>query len=361
MGYRPIEDYGVIGDLHTAALVSVDGEIDWLCYPRFDSPSVFGSLLDHAKGGTFRVSPSRPHTTRKQMYWPHTNILVTRFFSDAGMAEVVDFMPVGTRGTPGAPFLIRKVHAVRGEVAFRLACRPAFDYARAQHETRLDGAVATFQSPDLTLQLVATDSASLHSDDEGGVRAEFALKAGETVAFALREPCERPFTVEEAEGRFQAAVDYWQKWASRCTYTGRWREVVERSALALKLMTYEPTGAIIAAPTCSLPESIGGERNWDYRYTWIRDAAFTLYGLMRIGFTEEAGRFMAWIEERCRESCGDAPLQALYGIDGRHEVPESTLDHLEGYRGSRPVRIGNGAAEQLQLDVSGALMSAAYL
>ncbi|MDG3008196.1 glycoside hydrolase family 15 protein [Paludisphaera mucosa] len=358
MSYRPIEDYGLIGDLHTAALVGQDGSIDWLCYPRFDSPSVFAAILDDRKGGSFRVAPSCPHATRRQLYWPDTNVLITRFLSENGVAEVTDFMPVGVRGRPGAPFLVRKVHVIRGEVPFHLHCRPAFDYARAEHTLRIDGATATFDGPGLALQLAG--GVDLEGDGRG-VAAEFTLKPGETVAFALREPCDRPFASEEAQELMEAAIAYWQRWLSHCTYMGRWREVVQRSALTLKLLTYEPTGAIVAAPTCGLPEQPGGGRNWDYRFTWIRDAAFTLYGLMRIGFTEEAGRFMSWIEARCHETCGDAPLQVVYGIDGRHDLAEETLGHLDGYRGSRPVRIGNAASGQLQLDLYGELLDAVYL
>ena len=360
MGYIPIEDYAMIGDLHTAALVGHNGAIDWLCYPRFDSPSIFGSVLDDKKGGAFRIAPSCPHATRKQLNWPDTNVLITRFLSEAGVAEVTDFMPVGVRGREGAPFLVRKVHAVRGKAPFRLHCRPAFDYARARHETKLDGKTATFRGPGLDFQIVG--SVDLSGDDDGqGVAAEFTLGPGETAVFALRPPCDRPFPAGAAEELLGETIAYWQRWLSSCTYKGRWREVVQRSALTLKLLTYEPTGAIVAAPTCGLPEWIGGERNWDYRYTWIRDAAFTLYGLMRIGFTEEAGRFMEWTDARCHETSGDAPLQVVYGIDGRHDLAEETLDHLDGYRGSRPVRIGNGAAGQLQLDLYGELLDAVYL
>lgn len=358
MGYQPIENYGLIGDTHSAALVGQDGSIDWLCYPRFDSPSIFGAILDDRKGGSFRIAPSCPHATRRQLYWPDTNVLATRILSDSGVAEITDFMPMGSRGIPGAPFLVRKVHSVRGEAPFRIHCRPAFDYARARHETRIDGGSAIFKGPEFALELRGT--VDFRPDGEG-VAAEFTLKPGETAAFALGPPSGRSFTADDAEGLFRATVDYWHRWLSRCTYVGRWREIVQRSALTLKLLTYEPTGAIIAAPTCSLPERIGGTRNWDYRCTWIRDSAFTLYGLMRIGFTEEAGAFMRWIEERSHEPHQDAPLQVVYRIDGNHDLEEATLDHLDGYRGSKPARIGNGAANQFQLDVYGELMDAVYL
>jgi GH15 family glucan-1,4-alpha-glucosidase len=362
--YQPIENYGVIGNLRTAALVGMDGSIDWLCLPHFDSPSVFAALLDDRKGGRFRIAPAGSDFRRKQFYWPDTNVLVTRFLHADGVGEVEDYLPVGGRGA--APHeLIRRVRVVRGQVAFRLECRPAFDYARAAHEVHLDAHGARFDGPGLSLGLAAPVPLRL---DGAGVVAEFTLGEGQKATFALRridpeDKTERCPDVCEAEDLFRDTVAYWRRWLSRCTYTGRWREMVHRSALTLKLLSFEPTGAIIAAPTCSLPESIGGPRNWDYRYTWIRDAAFTLYGLLRIGFTEEAARFRDWLKDRWQDpdSAGAGPLQLMYGIDGRADLTEETLGHLEGYRGSRPVRIGNGAYRQLQLDIYGELMDSAYL
>jgi GH15 family glucan-1,4-alpha-glucosidase len=246
-----------------------------------------------------------------------------------------------------------------------MECRPAFDYARAPHNTSLTAHGARFDGPGLSLGLAASIPLRLGDD---GVHADFILDEGQSAVFILRrldsgnDAGHCPST-GEAEERFRETVTYWQRWLSHCTYHGRWREVVQRSALALKLLTYEPTGALVAAPTTSLPENIGGVRNWDYRYTWLRDASFTLYALMRIGFTEEAARFMDWLAARWREdkSNCDGPLQLMYGIDGRAELTEEELPHLEGYRGSRPVRIGNGAHGQLQLDIYGELMDAVYL
>jgi GH15 family glucan-1,4-alpha-glucosidase len=360
--YRPIENYGIIGDMHSVALVGMDGSIDWLCFPHFDSPSVFGAILDDEKGGRFRISPASEDFKSKQLYWPDTNVLITRFFSPEGVGEVVDYMPVETRADGhGHRQLIRRVRVVRGEMSFQMECFPAFDYAREEHETEIEAEGACFRTPQLRLGLATRVPLEQGGD---GIVARFTLQEEQKAVFVLRETeadCGASFSETEEEELFKRTVDYWRRWLSKCTYTGRWREVVHRSALALKLLTYQPTGAIVAAPTCSLPESVGGEHNWDYRYTWIRDAAFTLYGLLRIGFTEEAAQFMQWLEARCQHSNPDGSLQLMYGIDGRSELTEEILDHLDGYRGSRPVRIGNGAYDQLQLDIYGELMDAVYL
>ena len=364
MGYQPIENYGVIGNMHTVALVGMDGSIDWFCCPNFDSPSVFAAILDDKKGGQFKIAPPPVGVTHKQMYWPETNVLVTRFLSADGVGEVIDFMPLASgKGSHGSHLLLRRVNVVRGTMPFRMECCPAFNYARDGHETRITPEGATFQSSETGLRL--STGMPLEQVDRGAI-AEFTLQEGQTVTFALSEDLSgtgdgAPLSEPEADELFRATVEYWRRWLSKCSYKGRWREMVERSALVLKLLTYEPTGAIVASPTCSLPEQLGGERNWDYRYTWVRDAAFTLYGLLRIGFTEEAARFMSWIEERCHELNEDGSLQIMYGIDGRHRLTENVLDHLEGYRGSRPVRIGNSAYGQLQLDIYGELMDAVYL
>ncbi|HVR72079.1 MAG TPA: glycoside hydrolase family 15 protein [Vicinamibacteria bacterium] len=362
MAYLPIEDHGVIGDMRTAALVGLDGTLDWLCYPRFDSPSVFAALLDDGKGGSFGIAPVTPGAVRKQFYWPDTNVLVTRFLSPEGVGQVTDFMPVGGRPEAGSS-VIRRVAVVRGAVRFRLECRPAFDYARAGHHLSLHGTSVAFRSGDLALELAG--EVPLVPRGEAAT-AEFELREGEALAFTWRPlpPGAEGggvFTDAEAAEHFNRTVQFWRRWLSRCTYTGRWREMVYRSALALKLLTYEPTGAIVAAPTCGLPEELGGVRNWDYRYVWLRDAALTVYALVRVGFTEEAARFMSFVEGRCREPEQGAPLAVMYGIDGRHMHGEEELTHLSGYRGSRPVRIGNGAYDQLQLDIYGELMDAVYL
>jgi GH15 family glucan-1,4-alpha-glucosidase len=363
-GYQPIENYGIIGDLHSVALVGINGSIDWLCLPRFDSPSVFAAILDDKKGGRFKIAPTSDAVTGKQLYWPDTNVLVTRLFTPDGVAEITDYMPVGASANgQGRHQLVRRIEVVRGEMAFRMECSPAFDYARDEHQTQIVPGGATFRSTQLSLGLATQVPLKQQG---GGVVAEFTLREEQMAVFVLRQiesddDCGVCFSKSEERELFMQTVGYWRRWLSKSTYTGRWREMVHRSALTLKLLTYEPTGAIVAAPTTSLPEGIGGERNWDYRYTWIRDAAFTLYGLLRIGFTEEAEAFMGWLEDRSYNPKPDGSLQLMYGIDGRTDLTEETLDHLEGYRGSRPVRVGNGAYDQLQLDIYGELMDAVYL
>ncbi|MDB5305091.1 MAG: glycosyl hydrolase, glucoamylase [Phycisphaerales bacterium] len=366
MAYQPIEDYGLIGNMHTAALVGRNGSIDWMCLPHFDSPSVFGAILDEHKGGYFRIAPVTEKCTRRQMYFPETNVLITRFLLGDGVVEVIDYMPVGVKlGEPGFRQLVRRVEAIRGSVPVRMECFPAFNYARDMHKAGLTERGAVFHSDTLDLELTSTTPLEIQHD-RGGVTAMLELRQGEAAVFVLRplDPKHRGayVTSDESERRlFQNTVNYWHRWISKCTYAGRWREMVYRSALTLKLLTFEPTGALVAAPTCSLPEAIGGPRNWDYRYTWLRDAAFSLYGLLRVGFTEEAGAFMHWIEQRCHEREPDGGLQIMYGIRGEHSLSEEILPHLEGYKGSRPVRIGNAAYATLQLDIYGELMDSVYL
>ncbi len=360
--YQPIENYGIIGNMGTAALVGMDGSIDWLCLPNFDSPSVFAAILDDRKGGRFRIAPASGEFGHKQFYWPDTAVLITRFLHPEGVVAVEDYMPVGPGVVPDE--LVRRVRAVRGSVPMRLECRPGFDYARAPHHCHITRHGARFDGPGLSL--ILTGRVPLRIEGDGAI-ANFVLREGEKVTFILR--CAGPEDRREhhvgdgdAEGLFRGTVAYWRRWVEKCTYTGRWREMVHRSAITLKLLFFEPTGAIVAAPTCSLPEWIGGERNWDYRYTWIRDASFTLDVMMNIGFTEEAIRFREWLRTRWHDgvSHGSGPLQLMYAIDGRADLKEETLDHLEGYRGSRPVRIGNGAYRQRQLDIYGELIDATY-
>ena len=364
MPYQTIENYGIIGDTQTVALVGMDGSIDWFCFPRFDSPAVFAAILDDRKGGYFKIAPQADNITHKQLYWPETNVLITRFLSADGVAEITDYMSIRSDATaPQYRQLVRHVEMVRGAIPLKLECYPAFDYGRSAHETRILPEGAAFHAPGLSLGLAS--SVPLKQDGTG-VTGGFTLQEGERAVFILKEIVAGTgcgLTLSDQEGRADRVrtIQYWRRWISKCSYTGRWREMVHRSALVLKLLTYSPTGAIVAAATCSIPEAIGGTRNWDYRYTWIRDAAFTLYGLLRIGLTEEAAKFMDWIEARCHELEPDGSLQVMYGIDGRHTLVEETLDHLEGYKGSRPVRIGNAAYKQLQLDTYGELMDSVYL
>jgi GH15 family glucan-1,4-alpha-glucosidase len=363
--YAPIEDYGIIGDLYTIGLVGMDGSIDFLCLPSFDSPSVFAALLDAERGGRFQLAPLLDGAARKQLYLPDTNVLLTRFLDEPGVGEVSDFMPVEDAGV--AHNLVRRAKCVRGEVRFRMRCTPRFDYARATHtaERRGDAEVlfvGRSGAGELALRLRASVPLRL---EDGDASAEFTLRADESAWFVLEvaraaeaSPSEQPDYERRA---FKDTVNFWRRWVARSAYRGRWRETVNRSALTLKLLTSSEHGSIVAAPTFGLPEHIGGERNWDYRYSWIRDSSFTLYGLMRLGYTDEAAHFMRWMMDRCGELEPDGSLQIMYGLDGRHALPEETLPHLDGYRGSRPVRIGNAAYTHLQLDIYGELMDAVYL
>ena len=363
--YPPIADHGVIGNLHTVALVSTDGTIDWYCSPRFDSPSMFASLLDADRGGHFALRPADGEWQNKQLYFPDTNVLITRFVTPAGVGEVQDFMPVGER-LDGArrDRLIRRVLSVRGRMRFKLECAPRFDFGRERHRAEPHAGGVLFESPGGRVGLETETPLEVR---HGDVHASFELEARQSATFILEHVPGRYEMhgrgAEETRELFEHTVDYWRRWLAQSRYRGRWREVVHRSALTLKLLTYAPTGAIVAAPTTSLPEALGGERNWDYRYTWIRDAAFSLYSLLRLGFTDEAAAFMDWLTDRLagmhmQES---SPLQIMYGIDGRRDIPEQVLEHLEGYRGSAPVRVGNNAATQLQLDIYGELVDSIYL
>ena len=363
MAYKPIESYGVIGDLHSVALVANDGSIDWCCLPHFDSPSVFAAILDDRKGGSFKIAVQRD-SSHRQLYLPETNVLITRFLSEEGVGEVIDFMPIVPKGQPKHHEIIRIVHSVRGTLPCRMDCHPAYDYARAQHSTHVSAAGAVFEAPGADFALLSP--VPLVTDD-GGVHALFELEPGSEAVFSFRfGPAGEGRSLLDAPTDGQEALSktakFWRKWLNKGRYEGRWREMIERSALALKLLTFAPTGAIVAAATCSLPEEPGGVRNWDYRYTWIRDAAFTIYAFLRLGYNEEAAEFMNWLVTRVQEQdAPTGPLQIMYRVDGTPEIPELTLPHLEGYMGSSPVRIGNAATEQVQLDIYGELIDSIYL
>ena len=336
----PIEDYGLIGNMRTAALVGRNGAIDWFCPERFDAPSVFAALLDEEIGGRFQIAPEDGEATLKQFYWPDTNILVTRFLGAAGTLQIVDYMPLGVpEAAMRERWLIRQVKVVRGTLTLRVHCQPAFNYARDPHETEIGAQGVVFHTADHALGL--SSPVALHVE-EGAAVARFTAHEGETLIFSLQllgpdtAECLPPLASAAEQALFKQTAAYWRNWLGQCTYTGRWREMVHRSALAMKLLTYEPTGAIVAAPTCSLPEKIGGGRNWDYRYTWLRDAAFTVYGFVRIGFTHEARAFVHWLEARIQEAGDEGTLQPIYTVDGGHEIPEEHLDHLSGYRDPCP-------------------------
>ena len=358
MNYQPIENYGVIGDLSTVALVGMNGSIDFMCFPSFDSPSIFAALLDSEKGGHFKIAPASGEFKLRQRYLPDTNILLTRFFGEDAVAEISDFMAVEHLGHQHD--LVRRVKVVRGEVAFRMRCAPRFDYGRATHTVEKKATEAYFWPKGKHLTALRLRSSVPLRVKDGDVVAEFKLRHDETASFILEElrPGEEscssnPDYVSDA---FTETMDYWLAWMARSNYRGLWREAVHRSALTLKLLTSRQHGSIVAAPTFSLPERIGGARNWDYRYTWIRDASFTLDALMGLGYLDEATAFMRWIEQRGRELEPGRPLQVMYRLDGGRNLPEKILAHFEGYRGSRPVRIGNAACRQFQLDIYGELL-----
>jgi GH15 family glucan-1,4-alpha-glucosidase len=371
MAYLPIDQYGVIGDLHTAALVGRNGSIDWLCLPRFDSPSLFGAILDDRKGGRFKISATGRAATR-QLYVPDTNVLVTRFVTPDGVAELYDCMPIEVDESGARALshdLVRVVHGVRGTVELEVVCQPAFDYARVGHtvETVAHGFVfasdADVGGRTARVSLLASVPLTLENGVAGG---RFTVREGEWVGFVLewvngQHPTTTLPPTISLRHVVQQSVDYWQRWMARSTYRGRWREHVARSAMVLKLLTYAPTGAIIAAPTTSLPEALGGPRNWDYRFSWVRDSSFVVYALMRIGFHDEAARYIEFLTTQCLDVAAGKSLQVVYRIDGSTELQEEILDHLEGYQGSRPVRIGNAASDQLQLDIFGELLDSIYL
>ena len=357
--YPPIADHGMIGDLQTAALIARDGTVDWFCCPRFDSPSVFASLLDHDRGGHFQIAPERDDCTERQLYFPDSAVLITRFMRGEGVGEVADFMPIERPERPTDRHrLVRVIRVVRGTMRFRLECAPRFDYGRASHTLQLADGGAVFRSPSLELTLHSTGPLERQGDD---AVADIVLRQGEVAGVMLESgsgAAPRPLTRDDVLAMVTETVDHWKAWLHRSTYTGRWREIVQRSAMTLRLMTYAPTGAPIAAPTAGLPEQVGGERNWDYRFTWIRDASFCVYALLGLGYTDEAAAFLRWLHDRVVEQAGadSGPLKIMYRVDGSSDLQEEILDHFEGYRGSRPVRIGNGAADQLQLDIYGEMM-----
>jgi GH15 family glucan-1,4-alpha-glucosidase len=374
--YPNIADHGLIGDLQTAALVTDTGTIDWFCCPRFDSPSVFASLLDADKGGFCQIAPEQASYVTKQLYLPDTAILITRFMTADGVGELVDFMPVLTGRASSRHRLVRMLRVTRGTMRFAMNLQPRFDYGRAKHKTELSAHGAVLRSASqhgddmrLTVHMASPpagekDGARL-SKAGNGVRATWTLREGETAGLMIESMAGEPkrLSLGELQRLLDDTTTFWRDWLHRSTYTGRWREMVSRSAMTLKLLTYAPTGAPIAAATAGLPEEVGGERNWDYRYTWVRDGSFSIFALLGLGYVEEAAAFGKWLRERVTESAGrqSGPLKIMYRVDGSSDLTEETLKHFEGWRGARPVRIGNGASDQLQLDVYGEALDALYL
>ncbi|MFF1876337.1 glycoside hydrolase family 15 protein [Leifsonia sp. NPDC058230] len=369
--YPRIAEHGLIGDLQTAALVATDGTIDWFCSPRFDSPSIFASLLDEERGGHFSARPHDDAFDVKQLYFPDTAILVTRFLSDGGVGELIDFMPTAN-GTPSEDHrLVRLIRCVRGTISFDIEVAPRFDYGRTPHQLTIAEDGATFVAGGTTLTL----SVIRDPDDErlgivervgaADLHVSISLSEGQTRGVVVEtgtDEAPRAVPADDARRLFDDTAHFWQDWVGQANYTGRWREEVQRSAITLKLLTYAPTGGLVAAPTAGLPEQIGGERNWDYRYTWVRDASFSVNTLVKMGFLEEATAFGVWLRDRVAEQAGTTtgPLNIMYRIDGDPNLSEEIIEEWEGYRGSHPVRIGNGAADQLQLDIYGEAMDALY-
>ncbi|MER6065385.1 glycoside hydrolase family 15 protein [Streptomyces sp. NPDC001792] len=372
--YPLIENHGLIGDLQTAALVTTEGVVDWFCSPRFDSPSVFGALLDKEKGGHCTVRPAHLTHATRQLYLPDTAILVTRFMTEAGAGEVLDFMPVTGKTVTSRHRLVRLVRCVRGTMSFDVTIAPRFDYGRMAHRLHLTPHGAVFAAEDgteLTVHPIREPEddrlADLLTDRDADLHLSLTLQAGQQRGLILEMGAEGPpaeIRRDEHERLFEETAAFWRSWLAQSRYTGRWREVVERSAITLKLMTFAPSGAVVAAPTAALPEQLGGERNWDYRFTWIRDASFSVYALLGLGFTEEARAFIIWLSDRVKERVGSegttGPLNIMYKVDGSSDLDEQILDHWEGYARSAPVRIGNGAATQLQLDIYGEALDSIY-
>ena len=366
--YPPIGDYGLLGDMHSCALVSKSGSIDWCCWPRFDSPSVFGRLLDWEKGGHFQLAPRGVQSVSRR-YLPGTNVLQTTFETDSGSVQLIDFMPVHPHSRPEQPRevgtrqqIVRILECTSGSADVVLECHPRFDYGTIVPHVEVSAQNSGFAHGGCDAVSVCC-SAPLE-EVEGGFRAQAKLSAGEKLAAAVKYEAvfshqAQTLDLAELEERLDETVRFWREWSSPCSYDGEYLEDVLRSALTIKAMTYAPSGALLAAATTSLPEVIGGERNWDYRFTWIRDATFALYALGILGYHEEMEAFKDWLEWSTVGRARD--LQLMYGIGGERRLTEFDLPELEGYRGSRPVRVGNGAYSQFQLDIYGEILDSAHV
>ncbi len=353
-----IEDHALIGDLRTAALIAHDGRINFMCSPTFDSPPIFARLLDPEAGGFFQIAPDSTEFAHQQLYLPGTNVLLTRFMAEDGLVEVTDFMPV--RATGPRHNLIRMVRCLRGEARMRLVCDPRFDFGRVSHRTTVSKGDVFFEPEGDLTPLRLHTPAECEARQDGGVQGIFSLRAGEERAFVLEDASAELGSrdYDFCQRAREDTVRFWQRWIGGCRYEGRWRAMVYRSALTLKLMTSQDHGSIIAAPTLGLPEVVGGERNWDYRYSWIRDASLCLKAFLSLGHTEEVEAFVGWLEDRIADSPRDG-LKPLYRLDGTKVSTESEVD-VRGYQDSRPVRVGNGAGDQLQLDMYGPLFDALH-
>ena len=378
--YPAISDYGIIGDMHSCALVSSAGSIDWCCFPRFDSNAIFGRILDWDKGGYFSIAPRGAFSVERQ-YLPGTNVLQTTFTTPSGTARLTDFMPMHhDEGAPIEPYkvgeshqIMRVLECVGGSVDIIMECHPRFEYGgivpHADMETPHIVPHAGMEKSRIGFAHGGSGaislfcSAPMHSV-EGGFRSECTMTEGESlyavVTYESRFPHDaETITRSHIENSLQEATDYWRDWSAICTYQGIYEDYVLRSALTLKALTYAPSGGMVAAPTTSLPEEIGGARNWDYRYTWIRDASFAIYGLHIIGYQNEAKAFKNWLEWATVGRARDVHI--MYGLGGERRLDEIELAHLSGYRDSAPVRIGNGAYRQFQLDAYGELLDSAHL
>ncbi|GAB4348700.1 MAG: glycoside hydrolase family 15 protein [Immundisolibacter sp.] len=361
-----IGDYAIIGDCRSAALISRAGSIDWLCWPRFDSPSLFAALLDAGKGGHFAINPAGAFTATRR-YAGDTNILETTFRTGRGVVQVVDFMPVTSEHGKRERFwpnhqILRIVECLEGEVEIEVHCAPRPQYATVVPRLRDRGRLGFFFEHGGRALILRSEISLSLSGDGTQVEARFMLRRGDrrrlSLVYSQGEPAFIPPLGTEAEYRLDATRRWWEDWAARCAYHGPYRQAVLRSALTLKLMCYAPSGAVVAAPTTSLPERVGGERNWDYRYCWLRDTSLTLRALSDLGYWDEAEAFMGWLLHATRMTAPE--LQILYDVHGESRLPERALEHLAGHRGSRPVRVGNDAQHQLQLDVYGEVVDAVY-